>query len=744
MDPPLDLSSCATEPIHLLGAVQPHGVLLAVTEPELVVVQASESAGAWLGRSAESIVGERLDRLLDDETRAVVDRARAAPSLREQNPLPAIVCGASFAAILHRSGDLLVIELEPEDASALRSPAELAAIHARARSAVLRLEAVASLAELWSTTAALVRKLSGFDRVMVYRLSEEDGSGEVIAEAKADDLEPFLGLHYPATDVPEQARRLYVRSRLRLICDVSARASPLVPATRPGGEPLDLGAAVLRSVSAVHIEYLENMGVRASMSISIVEDARLVGLVACHHRSPRRIPYPVRLICELVGDVVSWMRAPRFAREDTQRRVEAARVERRLVARLTSVPEVASALTSGSPDALALVDATGLAVAQEGRVVTLGRTPPGPVLEDVVAWLDASAADSTFATDELERQVPAAAAHPDVAAGLLAIRVGNALGLHVLWFRPEQPREVRWGGDPSKPAAVVSGRLSPRRSFAAWIEHVRGRSAPWATWEIEAATDLGAALTGFVVNQAGEVLKLNQELGHALRSRDRFLSMASHELKTPVTTLRLHLEWLRRAAGRETPPPPEVVRPRVEACERQAERLALLVDRMLDVARWQEGRLALERTRFDFADLVREVAARHDVGGSPVVVRVAPGDFVGSWDRLRMDQVLTNLLSNAVKYGEGRPVEVDLGATEATIRCAVRDEGIGVSAEAQQRVFERFERGVSAAHFAGVGLGLWVVRTIVELHGGRVWLESREGHGATFTFEVPRGAEGPR
>ncbi|MFS8071309.1 MAG: GAF domain-containing protein, partial [Byssovorax sp.] len=294
---PVDLTTCDAEPIHIPGSIQPHGVLLAVTEPELRVVQTSSNTLEHVGIAPGDVLGASLVDLLDEAGLAAVLRAAVDASVHRAAALPITLRGRAFDGILHRVHGLLILELEParDPGGGLDAPDGFQSL---ASQYVYRLQEVQSFEDLWPTLAASIAELTGFDRVMIYRFDENDGSGVVIAEHKQPDQNAFLGLHFPASDIPQQARRLYVRNRLRLIGDAAYQPSPIIPTDNPlTGQPLDLSDSVLRSVSPVHCEYLRNMGVRASMSVSLIKEEQLWGLIACHHRAPHFVPYPVRMLC---------------------------------------------------------------------------------------------------------------------------------------------------------------------------------------------------------------------------------------------------------------------------------------------------------------------------------------------------------------------------------------------------------------------------------------------------------------
>lgn len=726
---PIDLTNCDREPIHIPGAIQPHGALLAATIPGLVVVQASANTQEILGLAHGAALGANLATILDASTMRALAAIVASDSVRRVETIRAEIGGRAFHTIIHRSGGVLVVDIEPPNGDAI-----VPAYSEQARDAIVRIQSAGRLADLWVALADVVRTITGFDRVMVYRFAP-DGSGHVIAEARGEGVESFLDLWYPASDIPQQARALYVQDRVRQIVDAAYVPVPIVPALCPvTGAALDLTRSTLRSVSPIHCRYLANMGVRASMSISLVHEERLWGLIACHHLSPRFISYHPRVLCALIGDIASWVLGPKLAAEQAATRIEAAAVRSRLVERMSAQSHLGAALVAAGPSALDLVEARGFAAVHAGAIVTAGRTPSLEDTKAILDWLRTRVEGAVYATDSLAAVYPPANDLQETASGLLAAVVSKASDLILVWFRPEAVREVRWAGDPRKPVDLASGELSPRRSFALWQETVRGRSLPWAAWELEAAEELRTMTAGVILQKAAEIWSLNVDLKNAVRSRDDLIAMASHELRTPATTLKLQLASLRRLTEAGSLSREDALA-RLDKVGRQIDRVVRLIDQLLDVSRITSGRLELDRTAFDLADLARELVERDD---GDVIAFHAEGDTRGFWDRLRLEQVLTNLLTNARKFGGGKPIDVTIHGAGDRVIVEVRDRGIGISAEARGRIFERFERAVSPRHFAGFGLGLWIVRRVVEAHGGRINVDSAPGQGSTFTLDLPR------
>jgi serine phosphatase RsbU (regulator of sigma subunit) len=411
--------------------------------------------------------------------------------LRIRAPISDEVVGPLWLdALVHRSGDVWVVELEPQ-----REEPPLATTLREVRSIIAGLGAAGSIDDLLSEAVRTVRELTGFDRVMVYRF-DADWNGEVVAESKRADLEPFRGLHYPASDIPPQARALYTRNWLRFIRDVDADDAALVPELDPiTGAPLDLSLAALRSVSPIHKEYLRNMGVSASMSVSLVISGELAGLIACHHYSGPYVPNAlVRSTCEFLAQALSMMVAERERDRRTARSAEIQKALASVVGGTRDAGEALStALAEHAPALLGMVGASGMSWTLDGATHSFGKVPGEADLTRLRRWVQRlPAVDGLAHTDRVPLAEPAIGDVADIAAGVLMLQVAE--DQDVLFFRPEVVHTVDWGGNPHlkvlRTDAEGASRLSPRGSFALWRETVHRRSAPWEESELEAAAAL--------------------------------------------------------------------------------------------------------------------------------------------------------------------------------------------------------------------------------------------------------------
>ncbi|MFT3772173.1 MAG: GAF domain-containing protein [Minicystis sp.] len=482
----VDLTTCDREPIHVPGAIQPHGVLFTLREPDLVIVQVSANAAAFTDVAPADLLGRPLATLVDARSSRIIGAVLAGDEPQEHNPLPVTIAGRTFDGIVHRHRGATLLELEPRPAEDDGAPAF------SLKAAFGNMAAVTNLHDLLVAAARDVRRITGYDRVLIYRF-DADAHGEVIAEDRRADLESFLGLHYPASDIPKQARALYLANCLRIIPDREYEPVPIVPRERPDtGELLDLTFSVLRSVSPVHLEYMRNIGFRASMSISLVRSGALWGLISCSHGAPRYVPYALRATCEIIARYLSSQIAAKERLEALQAIDRRRGTLTQLVKHVRAEGDLARGLVRRSPHLLDLVEAGGAAVYTAGGCLTLGQTPRAEQIGLLVGWLCGAVRDEVFATDALSGLCTFADAFRDIGSGVLAFSLPKPDPEYVLWFRPEVVQTVRWGGDPQKPVepGPDGSTLQPRRSFALWQELVRGKSLPWSPADVEIAGTL--------------------------------------------------------------------------------------------------------------------------------------------------------------------------------------------------------------------------------------------------------------
>lgn len=507
-----DLTNCERELIHLAGAVQPHGALLVLSEPDLVVQQASANAGPLLGCPTETLLQRPLAQLGGDAAERVAQLVAGA-DLREPVALPCHLgaLGQGFDGALHRhAGGGLVLEIEPlAPRTGRHAPPQAQhlapdVLNEALRAAVQRFGAAPTLGVLADATVQVIRDMTGYDRVVVYKF-DPDGHGKVIAEARHPRLDSLLGHHYPASDIPQRARALYLLNRVRMLVDVDAEQAPLVPAHLPlTGAPLDMSHCQLRSMSPIHLQYLRNMGVTATLTASLVREGQLWGLVAAHHYSPRYLRCTLRAAVDLLAEVVSTRLSAIENYAHAQVALMVRRLEQRLVEATSTEGDWRHALFRSPRTLLQPLEATGAALFCEGEVLTTGEAPSTPELRALLDWVEQqqpaqATPGAPFACASVGTAHPPLASLTPTASGVLAVRLSTNRPDWLMWFRKEQLQSVTWAGDPAKPMVANNPlELSPRRSFAAWSEIVRGTAVPWTNTELALARGIGVALVDII------------------------------------------------------------------------------------------------------------------------------------------------------------------------------------------------------------------------------------------------------
>lgn len=744
-------ADCAREPIHIPGGIQPHGFLLSV-DAAGHVVQVSANAGALTGGGAEALLGQPLEVVLGERAAGLVLQALSELDT-EGIPLyagsiddPRGGGHSPLALVVHRYDGVAIVELEPA-----RGTADVfASMYPLVRTFINSLQEVENTDALAVLAAREVHRITGFGRTMVYSFDDE-GHGHVIAESLSPGYAGYLGQRFPASDIPPQARALYVRNRIRLIADADYVAAPLVPARHPAtGRTTDLTFASLRSISPVHVQYMKNMGTWSSMSMSIVVRGRLWGLISCHHDSARVPPFEVRTACEHIAQVLSLQIEAKEDHAEADYRLELRRRQARLLAAMANADDFIDAIAADPRDLLDLPGATGAAIVFEGRVVRLGDAPEASVIERLVSWFDTRTED-VFATDNLAETWPEyndfLGEGSSSTAGMLVVSLSRLFRNYVIWFRPEVVRSIRWAGDPRAKLSGLSPSLSPRESFDVWTQTVRQRSAPWRPAEVEIASDFRGALLNLVLRRAEELAQLALELGRVNRELEGFSYTVSHDLRAPLRHIVGYADLLREM---ELSRLSDRGKHFVERIIAQARFGGKLVDDLLSFS--QMGRAALRVQAIDLDDLVARVVAdeTRELGDRPIEWGNSKLGMVNA-DPVLLIVVLRNLISNAIKF-TGTRTGVD-GATVAFIAITrtpgegkfagqdvitVRDNGVGFDMRYADKLFGVFQRLHRFEEFPGTGIGLASVRRIIERHGGETWAEGELERGASISFSLPR------
>ncbi|HEY0682540.1 MAG TPA: ATP-binding protein [Steroidobacter sp.] len=727
----LDLDLCAQEPIRIPGSIQPHGTLVVVDPESRRIVQASANAKALLGDAAGStVLGLSLTQLVGEAAERQIHGWFANPDSSYLRTLD--INGQRLQVLGHQTAQGIILEFEQPPASEGET---LEAYYPRVGRFMEDLPAYENIAELCSAAAREFRQISGFNRVLIYRFDAE-WNGEVLAEDGDGVLPSYAGLRFPATDIPAQARELYRLNRLRVIPDANYTPVPLGPPLHPAdGMQLDLSFAALRSVSPVHLQYMRNMGTLASMSISVLVDDRLWGLVSCHNATPRRVNAQARTACDLLGKVLSQHIGARERGAYAAKRIELKRIESELLAKIAANDSFQSGLAANASAWLKIANASGAAVLDDDAVFTAGAAPSPERLRALAEKLQQQNADS-FVTDSLALQWPEFADIVDVASGVLAISISQLHPSYIFWFRPEVQRTVSWAGDPHEAKQVEHERLTPRNSFACWKEQVKNRALTWSQAEIDGALDFRSAIINFVLRRAEERAELTSQLQRSNRELESFSYSVSHDLRAPFRHIVGYTQLLRdreRSLSQQS-------QHYLDSINEAAASAGQLVDDLLSFS--QLGRTALSVSPVDMQKVVQEIvrSVEPDVRDRHIEWRIQPlPSTTGDAGLLR--QALFNIIDNALKYSRDRsPAVIEIRGEQRPSESVyiVRDNGVGFDMAYAHKLFGVFQRLHRMEDFAGTGIGLALTQRIVERHGG--WIEARGAvdEGAEFRFGIPR------
>ncbi len=741
--PALDLSLCEQEPIHIPGAIQPHGAVLAALADGLLVTHASANLAAILGRPAEAVLGRPLAEAVGE----AVSRALQGTGLRDGTALSEVHSlpgpdGGLLHLNAHRSGLRICVDIEPRHPEPWQTPPVTVA-----QSVLETFKYATTPGELCELAVRGLRAITGYDRVMAYRFGA-DGHGEVIAEARAAPLESYLGLHYPATDIPPQARRQYLRQRVGAIVDSSYQPVPLL--TDPGlddGTPLDLTHSTLRSASPIHREYMRNMKTAASLTIGLAHGHSLWGMLVCHHATPRVAGPDLRAVADMIGQVVSLLLVSLGEADLYAQRHQRQATLRALADRLAAPVPLAEALTGAEAELLRLVDAAGVVVSFSGAFRCLGRTPPLAAAERAFAALQLAAGGQLLAVDDLGLRYPALAGCTSEGSGALLLPLTQGTDDAILWFRPEVARTVTWGGNPAEHATLepATGRLSPRTSFVLWKETVRGRAVPWAEVDLALAGDLRGAVEAEVARRTKAELtqlrRFDSLSGQPNRQRDlersnadleEFAYAASHDLKAPLRAIGHLAQWIGEDLGAAANP--DTVE-NLRMLQGRVARLQLLLDGLLAYSRVGRHTDAPVED-VDIAALVQDITAM--LAPPPGFTVACEGEMpVIRTHRAPITVVLTNLIGNGVKHhdrSEGR-ITVAMRLQDGVAEFRVSDDGPGIAPRFHDRIFVIFQTLASRDDVESSGIGLAIVKKKVQAHGGRIWVESAPpARGSVFVF----------
>ena len=729
-----DLTNCDAEPLRFIRSCQAHTEILVFYAADLTLKAYSENYHARLPGAPAVAHGQRLQELLPGEVARQLLRMIDSGDFVTGSPILNVRTDEAGAEVrenvtAHRSGDLLVVEFEPRDESTSHIGFLM-----QVDSCLQRIQQAGGSKEVFDVTVREVKDLVGYDRVWLYQFDEQY-NGEIIAEARHTDLPPFLNLRYPHTDIPEQARQLYLKQQIRLVTSTRADSDHLLIAD--DAAPIDLSMAANRGVSPIHLEYLRNVGVRATMSVAIIVEGKLWGLLACHHRQEIYVDYRVRNVlsffCRVLAGHLALQRSTEFRLSVMQTNL----LRSRLLERMNEYPDLLEGLLGENGNLLQLADAEGAAVRLNGSYKTVGVTPTPDELEQITEYLQEQR-ESIYQTHDLFTELPAARSFSQPVAGLLTARLSMDPAEYIMWFRPEFVTTINWGGNPSDRKLVENGqvRLHPEISFKKWSQEQRGVAKPWLPHQIDAVAGLRNDIKEIILLRFQEIRRTNQQLVSAYEQLESFSYTVSHDLRAPLRSIKGYAEILEEDYADVLD---DFGRTALDTIVTNVGKMNQFINDILMYSKL--GRTNIVPGSTSLGDLIESI--RNDVDFTNelqvAVLSDLEVDEVPVGYRM-LQQVMLNLLTNAVKYArpqESPYVKVLSRRHDGGVEIRVVDNGIGFDMKYAERVFAMFDRLVSDEDYEGTGVGLAVVHRVVERHGGTITVESSPGVGTEFRVWFP-------
>lgn len=734
-----DLENCENEPIHFIRFVQSHAFLLVIDKTSLQILQATDNSQDFIGFSKDDLLKKNLQEVLPQSILQLLLDGCEKGNFDELNPISLPFQNAkeeSLHMIIHEKNDQLILEIEPS-----HDYPSSANYFIKLENILQELQNTTNVSEMLNRLTEAVRSLTSYDRVMVYKFDEQ-WNGQVVAEAKSSEVEPYLHLRYPASDIPAQARALFLRNRIRIISDVHSTPAIIYPGLNPKTQqPLDLSDSVARGTSPIHIEYLINMGVQSTMSIAIVVNDQLWGLIACHHYRPLFIDFRIRKMIRFLGQIVSGRLMLQQSKDYQNDRLQSEKVRSSLMELMSANWDVKAVLREDTPNLLDLIQAEGVVLSLNGKLHSLGKVPAQAEINALIDRLSERQQIATTAVECVSEHQSFSDLALSETTGFLSVGISTAPYECIIWYRPELETEVFWGGNPKK--AVVKTkqgiRLSPRKSFEKWKQVVRGRCKPWKKYESELAQTLVGDIRKVVIQKFNELRKLNSDLKLAFDELEAFSYTVSHDLRAPLRGIEGFVEILQEDYHENLDDYGQQV---INTIVDSVGKMNSFIDDILSISRVRKSAMIINT--LSIANIVTDIWKKRSSieekdRDIQLVLHEPLPELVG--DHVMISQLFDNLISNAIKYSnESNPAIIEIGGKEeeSLITFYVKDNGIGFEEKYADQIFDLFNRLVPEEDYAGTGVGLAIVKKVVQRHHGTIEVKSEIGKGSTFFISLPR------
>lgn len=730
-----DIEKCEDEPIHLIPRIQSYGFLFILSDDDLIL-QYSENAKELVDTKNPDLSNNKIQAILGDDFKLYfktwkeekIDKESFVFNLNEK----------TFCCIPSSQEAYISLDIEP-----IETEWDASAFQQQMLRLYNKISSSKNLKSLTDKAADLIQELTGYDRVMIYRFDGE-WNGQVISESKKDHvLESWLGLHYPASDIPKQARELFVSQGVRILENIKDNNRRIVPELNPKTNSLaDIGKSHLRGASKFHLEYLNNMGVEGTLTCSIKHNDDLWGLIACHHYEPKFIDNRKRQSLEFLSEMISSQISKRQTELYLENLSKTAIIRSKLIKNLEKDYDVIAGLTAFKINASQLFDCCGFTIMHESEVVSIGNAPSKQKIAYLVEALHTgdSFKKEHFYTENIKKYEIWDQETARKFSGILACKLSQQQNEVLIWWRPERLQEIYWGGNPHEKQQDKDQRLNPRKSFEKFSEQVYSTSNPWKDFEISSAKRLTSDIKNVIVTKFGEISLLNKRLNELNKELENFSYSVSHDLRGPLRGIdgfaQILLEDYKDVldeSGIES----------LQIIINAADRMNQLMDDILSYSG-----LSKVRPKFKWLDakaiceqIIVDNNLKKEYPNTTINIAADLPEIFG--DQAMMYQLFANLILNACKYSvikEKPVVIIDWYISGENNVYQVKDNGIGFDGAHASKIFDIFTRIVKE-EYKGTGVGLAIAQRVVLKHNGNIWADAKEGEGASFSFYVSDSIE---
>ncbi len=724
--------------IHAPGCIQSFSVLLVIHPSTYEILQVSDNSQGWLEKDPYTLQGSHLRTIIGDSNFEALTKFIAEKRIESfpRYVFTMQIAGRSLDFLAHSHNNLIF--LETEETPSLDTKNILNNIN----NIVTKILKENNLKNFCQTLVNEIRALAGFDRVMVYKF-HQDYTSEILVEAKRDDLPPYLHLRYPAEDIPPSVREIFKKLWIRHAPDLTAPQSQLVPLLNPSTQqPLDITYTISKGLSIIHIDYIKNMSASMLLTLSIIVDNKLWGFISCHHHTPKFIPWPIRAGYELLAQISSLQLKEVKKIEDNIYIQQSENKINNLVGKLLDSNKLISEVVN-EEDLYNFVDGSGVAILEEGQWFTHGIVPTTDQLDELADFIKEEISHNEppahlWHTNCLSKTFEPANEYSSIATGVLAVSISPNHDQMILWFRQELVYIVNWAGDPNNPFenSPHGPRLVPRLSCALWQEAIKKHSEKWEKIEIKAVEELRHSLMEILIAHTQDIKELNASLSTSNQELESFAYMASHDLQEPLRGINFYAHMIKDEIEKNKN---NSILQQTNNIIRLSERMKSLIESLLNFSH-------LEHTNQKFTDLEMgtilqesiDILHRRIEEKNPLIhiQKVFPPVY---GDAARLRQLWTNLISNALKYASTDEIKIEIGTTitEKGEAYFIRDNGIGIPPQYHTFVFQIFKRlHAEKKYQRGSGVGLSIVKRVVENHEGEIWIKNNPDKGITIFFTL--------